>query len=165
MRRLDARERRGDLPHVRRLEQRQRVRVAGAFIPEVTLGYLRVADHRTGDPDDNTDAFVTVGARLEARLSQRKMGLLRVSVRGGIYLAGRVGLLTDADRTPVLEVAVGEHLFVGDHLRIGGEFGVQRFFGEDYAFVVRDQAARAPWRDGNGQYLSLHATVFVGWRL
>ena len=26
----------------------------GAFVPEVTLGYLRVADHRTGDPDDNS---------------------------------------------------------------------------------------------------------------
>ncbi|MBK9035365.1 MAG: hypothetical protein IPL61_29610 [Myxococcales bacterium] len=140
-------------------------RVAGALIPEVTFGYLRVADHRTGDPDGNTDAYVAIGGRLEARVSQRKIGLLEVSARGGFYLAGRVGLMTDADRTPLLEVAVGEHLFLGDRIRIGGEFGVQRFFGQDYVAAVPLAAARAPWRDGDGQYLSFHATVFVGWKL
>lgn len=137
----------------------------GTFVPEVTLGYLRIADHRTGDVDDNTDAFVTVGGRLEARFSQHKMGLLEVSVRGGAYLAGRVGALTDADHTPLLELAVGEHFYVGDRLRIGGEFGWQRFFGEQYQTFVDTPTARAPWRDGDGQYMSFHATLFVGWRL
>lgn len=140
-------------------------RFGGALIPEVTLGYLRVADRRTGDVDGNTDAFVTVGGRLEAQLSQRRMGLLEVSARGGLYLAGRVGALTDADHTPLLELAVGEYVYLGDRVRIGGEFGWQRFFGEQYQTFVDTPVARAPWRDGDGQYMSFHATVYVGWRL
>ncbi len=141
------------------------VRFAGALVPEVTLGYLRIADHRTGDVEDNTDAFVTVGGRLEARFSQHRMGLFGVSARGGFYLAGRVGALTDADHTPLLELAVGEHFFLGDRLRVGGEFGWQRFFGEQYETFVDTPVARAPWRDGDGQYMSFHLTVYAGWRL
>lgn len=137
----------------------------GAFVPEVTLGYLRVADHRTGDPDDNTDAFLTIGARLELQMAQTRMGLLQVSARGGAYLAGRVGALTDSQHTPLLEVAVGEHFFIGDRLRIGGEFGLQRIFGEEYETFVDTPIGRAPWRDGDGQYMSLHGTLYVGWRL
>lgn len=137
----------------------------GTFVPEVTLGYLRVADRRTGDVDDNTDAFVTVGGRLELRFSQRNMGLLGVSARGGMYVAGRVGALTDADNTPLLELAIGEHFYLGDRLRFGFEFGWQRFFGEQYQTFVDTPNARAPWRDGDGQYMSLHLTAFLGYRL
>lgn len=140
-------------------------RFVGALVPEVTLGYLRVADHRTGDVEDNTDAFVTVGGRLEARFSQHRMGAFGVSARGGFYLVGRVGALTDADHTPLLELAVGEHFFLGDRLRVGGEFGWQRFFGEQYETFVDTPIARAPWRDGDGQYMSFHLTVYAGWRL
>lgn len=139
--------------------------VAGAFVPEVMVGYLRVADHRTGDPDDNTDAYVLVGGRLELRMAQTRMGLLKVSARGGAYLAGRVGALTDSAHTPLLEVAFGEHLFIGDRLHVGGELGLQRFFGEQYETFVSPPVARAPWRDGDGQYLSVHAALYVGWRL
>ena len=141
------------------------LRVAGALVPEVTLGYLRVADHRTGDVEQNTDAFVMIGGRLEARFAQRRLGLFSVSARGGVYLAGRIGALTDADHTPVLEVAVGEHFFLGDRVRVGGELGWQRFFGEQYETFVDTPVARAPWRDGDGQYMSFHATLYVGWRL
>ena len=138
---------------------------AGAFVPEVTIGYLRVADHRTGDPDDNTDAFVTIGGRLELRMAQKSMGLLKISARGGAYVAGRVGALTDSANTPLVEIAIGEHLFIGDRLHIGGEFGVQRFFGEEYQEFTDTPNGRAPWRDGDGQYLSMHASLYVGWRL
>lgn len=140
-------------------------RFRGVIVPEITLGYLRVADHRTGDVEDNTDAFVTVGGRLEVQFAQRRMGMFGMSARGGFYLAGRVGALTDADHTPLLELAVGEHFPLGDRLQIGGEFGWQRFFGEQYQTFVDTPVARAPWRDGDGQYMSFHLTVYLGWRL
>ncbi|MEZ4398613.1 MAG: hypothetical protein R3B06_01245 [Kofleriaceae bacterium] len=137
-------------------------RLAGAIIPEVSLGVIYVADHRTGDTTANTDAMVTIGARLEARLAQRRMGLLRVSMRGGIYLAGRVGFLTDPKHTPLAELALGEHVWLSDTVRIGVEVAGQRVFGDSYAVVP---TARTPWRDGDGQYLVIQATGFVGFRL
>lgn len=145
--------------------ERPGYKVAGAFVPEVTIGYLRVADHRTGDPDDNTDGFITIGGRLELRLAQFRMGLLKVSARGGMYLAGRVGALTDSANTPLVEGALGEHIFLGDSVHVGVEFGVQRFFGEQYQAFVDTPNGRAPWRDGDGQYVSMHASLYVGWGL
>lgn len=136
-----------------------------AFIPEVTLGYLRVADHRTGDPDDNTDAYLTIGGRAELRMSQHKGGLLELSARGGLYLAGRVGALTDSAHTPLIEFAAGEHLFLGDRADVGVEVGFRRIFGEQYQTFVDTPVARTPWRDGDGQYVTFQLGFHVGWRL
>ena len=100
----------------------------GSIAPEVIFGRVHVADHRTGDPDDNGANFVALGGRLEAGVSQHKMGLLEVSARGAFYAAGRIGLLDDSGRTRLLEVTAGEYLYAGDSIRFGVELGFLGLF-------------------------------------
>lgn len=133
-----------------------------AFVPEVVFGVLYVNDRRTGDRQDNTDGFVAVGARADLAFSQRRGGLLQLSARGGFYLAARGGLLTDGEHTPMLELAGGEYLWLSERTRLGFEVGGQRIFGEQYTLVPN---GRVPWRDGDGQYLSLHVGAYMSWRM
>lgn len=136
----------------------------GSFVPEVIAGVLYVNDRRTGDREDNSDGFLMVGARADLAFSQRRGGLLQLSARGGFYLAARAGLLTDAANTPLVEFAGGEYLWLSDRTKLGFELGAQRIFGEQYTEVALP-GARVPWRDGDGQYLSLHLTAYMSWRL
>ena len=135
----------------------------GGVAPEVMIGRLRVADHRSGDRDDNAANFVAIGGRLEVAMSQRRMGLLEVSARGGFYLAGRVGLLDDEHRTPLVEAVLGEYIYLGDTARIGFEVG---FLGlvsqqEQPEWAIRP-TARGPWLDYSGDYHSFVATAYLG---
>ncbi|HEY5945818.1 MAG TPA: hypothetical protein VIV40_10020, partial [Kofleriaceae bacterium] len=61
--------------------------------------------------------------RAELRMSQREMGLLRVSARGAAYLAAR-GIVVGDERKPYGEFTIGEYLFVGRTTRIGVEGGL-----------------------------------------
>src|SRR5262249_44145657 len=125
----------------------------GSVSPEVVFGRLRVADHRTGDRDDNATNFVMIGGRLEAGMSPHKMGVLEVSARGAFYAAGRVGLLTDGRKTPILEITAGEYLYAGDSVRFGAELGFLGMYPkEDEPLIFDDRPvggalARGPWLD------------------
>lgn len=141
----------------------------GSVAPEVIFGRIHVADHRTGDSDDNSANFVALGGRLEAGMSQHKMGLLQMSARGAFYAAGRIGLLDDPGRTRLLEVTAGEYLYAGDSVRFGAELG---FFGlfptqqQDEQWVIREGvAARGPWLDNVGDYYAFVGTVYLGVKL
>lgn len=139
-----------------------------AAVPEVTLARLRIADHRNGDPDDNSVNLVMLGGRLEAGLSQRRGGLLQVSMRGGIYVAGRAGLLADVDRTPVIEVVAGEYFYIGDSVRLGVEAGLMSLLIEEREPVFIDATrpnARGPWVDQTGTYHAGVLTAYLGVKL
>lgn len=97
----------------------------------------------------NRDAYtgVSVGLRYDIAFSQRRMGLLQMSGRGGFYFAARAGLLRseafastpdailpigpNGERTPYAaatpetqrsgSLAVGTYILLGDTIRLGTE--------------------------------------------
>ena len=90
--------------------------VKGVLVPELTAGAF-VNDQRA-------DGFVGVGLRAELQMAQREQGLLKVSARGGFYIAGR-GLVVGENRQPMLEFAIGEYLTrMSTWTRAGFEFAV-----------------------------------------
>lgn len=90
-------------------------RFAGAIVPELVGGAFL--------DDQRAALFVGAGLRAELRMSQREMGLLRVSARGAAYLAAR-GIVVGDERKPYGEFTIGEYLFVGRTTRIGVEGGL-----------------------------------------
>lgn len=129
----------------------------GTLVPEILAGTLMV--------DEDRAAFVGGGARLEAAFSQRKMGLLEVSARGGMYLAARGGLFTDEDHTPFFEGAFGEYFLIGDSARIGIELGIMSIRTARYQAVpvaVDGALAGPPFRQGDGSYLDVNAAFYLG---
>jgi hypothetical protein len=132
---------------------------AGVIVPEIFVGAIMADDHRT--------ELVGGGLRLEAAFSQRRMGLLEVSARGGVYLAGRGGFFTDPDRTPFVEGAFGEYFLIGDTARLGIELGFMQILLDEYEWVVdRPEPAGAlygpPFENGLGTYLNIHAALYLG---
>lgn len=106
--------------------------VKGALIPELTGGAFIT--------DESARAFVGVGLRAELKMAQREQGLLKVSARGGFYLAGRA-LVVGEERQPMFEFAIGEY-FTGMHswTRFGFELAVvsARRFANPDAMEGRD---------------------------
>lgn len=90
--------------------------VKGALVPELTGGAFI--------NDVSARAFLGVGLRAELKMAQREQGLLKVSARGGFYLAGRALAVGD-ERQPMFEFAIGEY-FTGLHswTRVGFELAV-----------------------------------------
>lgn len=149
------------------LDEEGRARNAGGVAPEVMLGVIRVADHRNGDVDDNSDLFIAVGGRVERRHASGGGGFL---ARGAVYAAARIGLLADEHRTPLVEGALGFASHARANVRWGVELGVMGIFAEKDEPPVFDDlgggaTARAPWLDGTGDYVSGHLTVFAGFAL
>lgn len=139
----------------------------GQVAPEVIVGRIRIADHRTGSSEDNSATFVALGGRVELGYSQHKGGLLQVSARGAVYLAGRVGLL-GTGKTPILEGGVGQYFFLGDSARIGYEVGVLGLLPtqtKEPEWQIRPVSARGPWLDNSGDHVSAVATVYLGFKL
>ena len=90
--------------------------VNGVLVPELTAG--------TFVNDQRAHVFVGVGLRAELKMAQREQGLLKVSARGGFYVAGR-GLVVGENRQPMLEFALGEYLTrMSSWTRAGFEFAV-----------------------------------------
>ena len=84
------------------------------------------------DSEDRTaDMMLGAGVRAELRISQREMGLLRVSARMGLYVAAR-GFVVGERRDPMGEVVVGEYFLVG-RARFGFEFGAMQRREDDKA--------------------------------
>jgi hypothetical protein len=90
----------------------------GGLSPELTAMMV--------DDGERRARMLLGGARLEAAFSQREMGLLRVSARGGVWLSARAGVRrTDDGNQPAGELTVGWHLFLGrSSLMIGGDVGL-----------------------------------------
>jgi hypothetical protein len=132
---------------------------AGTIVPEIFVGSLLVSD-------DQRDPFVGGGVRLEAMYSQRRMGLLEVSARGGFYLAGRAGLFADSQTTPLIEGAFGEYFLLGDSARIGFELGIMSIrtpAQENTPGIQVDGAvAGPPFSYDKGSYLDVNAALYLG---
>jgi hypothetical protein len=106
--------------------------VEGVHVPDLTAGSF-VNDQRA-------DVFVRVGLRAELKMAQREQGLLKVSARGGMYIAGR-GLIVGEKREPMLEFAIGEYLTrMSTWTRAGFEFAV--------VTVRRDTLEQRDWGVG-----------------
>lgn len=129
---------------------------AGAIVPEIFLGAIMAGDERT--------ELIGGGLRLEAMFSQRRMGLLQVSARGGIYLAARGGLFSDRERTPFLEGAFGEYFLLGDSARLGIELGFMsiRPPQDDLDTPVMGALEGPPFDYTQGSYLNIHAAFYLG---
>ena len=111
-----------------------------------------------GELDDQRYVSGSVGLRLEIAYSQRRMGLLEVSGRGGFYLGGRLGLIhsraLEQPGPPILDgevptlagqpraeqytgqLVAGTYVFLVDtRVRVGTElaaFGVAPLAGESW---------------------------------
>jgi len=94
---------------------------AGTLVPELTIGMI--------DYNDQGESFVQAGVRLEALFAQKEQGLLKVSARGGMWLAARAGVVGE-DRDTMWEGALGWYLWLGrSKVRIGWEMGMLGFEG------------------------------------
>ncbi|MBZ0238894.1 MAG: hypothetical protein K8M05_41670 [Deltaproteobacteria bacterium] len=127
---------------------------AGTIVPEIFAGAIMAGGDRS--------ELVGGGLRLEAMFSQRRMGLLEVSARGGFYLAGRGGFFTDPDRSPFVEGAFGEYILIGDTARIGVELGVMQIFLDEHEWAIDGAIAGPPFENGLGPYLNIHAALYLG---
>ena len=119
----------------------------GALVPEIVGGAFL--------DDERAQAFIGAGVRAELRMSQREMGLFRISARGAVYLAGR-GLVVGEDRKPYGELALGEYFIVGKSTRIGFEFAA--VFTKDDQMVVYDT-----YNDNDGMRSGGIVQIFLGW--
>ena len=86
----------------------------GSISPEIGVGLL--------DHEGQGDGLVEAGLRLHLSFAQREMGLFRVSAKGGMWMAGRGGIVGN-DHTPMAEVSVGWYLWLGSSWRVGWEVG------------------------------------------
>ena len=95
--------------------------------------------------------------------SQRRMGLLEVSARGGFYVAARGGFFTDPDRSPFVEGAFGEYILIGDTARIGIELGIMEILLDDPVYYPVAGALEGPPFDNyRGDYLNINAALYLG---
>lgn len=127
---------------------------AGTIVPEIFAGAIMAGDDRS--------ELVGAGLRLEAMFSQRRMGLLEVSARGGFYLAARGGFFTDPDRSPFVEGAFGEYILIGDTARVGIELGVMQILLEEHEWAIDGAIAGPPFENGLGHYLNINAAIYLG---
>jgi hypothetical protein len=86
----------------------------GSISPEIGVGLL--------DHEGQGDGLVEAGLRLHLSFAQREMGLFRVSAKGGMWLAGRGGIVGQS-HTPMAEVSIGWYLWLGSSWRVGWEVG------------------------------------------
>lgn len=128
--------------------------VRGTVVPEIFGAMLSTDAART--------ELVGGGLRLELSFAQRRMGLLQVSARGGVYVAARGGLFTDVDRTPFFEGAFGEYFLIGDNARLGLELGVMGIYLEEHEWAVDGALAGPPFEQGLGTYLNVNAGFYLG---
>jgi hypothetical protein len=118
----------------------------GALVPELVGGAYFT--------DERAQAFIGAGLRAELRMSQREMGLFKISARGAVYLAGR-GLVVGDNRKPYGELALGEYFLVGKSTRIGFEFAA--------VFTKADQMIVYDTYNDDGMRSGGMVQIFLGW--
>ncbi len=119
-------------------------RFAGAVVPEL-LGGALVDDVRA-------QGFIGAGVRAELKMAQREMGLLRVSARGGFYLAAR-GMVIGDERKPLGEFSIGEYICIGQAARIGFEAG-----------LLVGRADRMDTFEADSTKIGGAALFYIGWQ-
>ncbi|MBX3161396.1 MAG: hypothetical protein KF773_35875 [Deltaproteobacteria bacterium] len=127
------------------------VRAAFELTPEVLLG----ASFEEGTRRDRrgglrAEGMLGVGLRGELRLAQLRQGLMKLSMRGSIYVAARAFVIGE-QRETLGEFAFGEYFLVSRTARIGFELHVQK--------RLRD-AATADERE-----IGVLTQLYVGWTL
>lgn len=136
----------------------------GELVPELQVMRMSFDRGRTGEQVDVTSA-ITAGVRLQVALSQREMGLLKVSARASAFLGVRLGVVADADRTRVIGGGLGERIWLGDRYQLGVELDVLRFQGQEEQLVVDVPGATArelPWTPRDADYTSVGALLTLG---
>lgn len=117
--------------------------LGGALVPELLAGAFVLDDRAVG--------FVGAGVRLDLKMAQREMGLMRLTARGSAYFAAR-GMIVGEERTPVLEFGFGQFFArLSSWTRIGYEVDIL--------------ASRQPTYDGMTE-LATQAILFqlyIGW--
>jgi hypothetical protein len=83
--------------------------------PELGLGFI--GNDRRGD------MMAQAGLRLHLAFAQNGMGLFHVSARGGLWLAGRAGIV-GGEHSTMIEGDLGWYMWLGSSWRIGWEVGV-----------------------------------------
>ena len=87
----------------------------GVWSPELVGGILEIGAQG--------ETFVGVGLRAGVAIGQRKMGLLELTGRSTIYLAGRAAVIGD-DQSPLYSFVIGASLSPGESaFRFGFEVG------------------------------------------
>lgn len=101
--------------------------VGFSFVPEIIAGAMLDSEHAEGQ--------LGVGARLELRMAQREMGLLKISAHGGVYLGARA-LVSGDQRIVTGEISLGDYFTLGrtSHTRFGVEANFQ--FGRNDTMTV-----------------------------
>lgn len=88
----------------------------GSIVPELSLGMM--------DHESKGESFIQAGVRLEARFAQKEQGLLKVSMRGGMWLAGRAGVVGE-HQDSMWEGAMGWYIVLGrSKMRLGWEIAM-----------------------------------------
>ncbi|HEY5926807.1 MAG TPA: hypothetical protein VIV11_34205 [Kofleriaceae bacterium] len=118
-------------------------RFAGAIVPELVAGAF-IDDHRA-------QGFVGAGLRAELKMSQREMGLLKVSARGAAYVAAR-GMVVGEERKGFFELAIGDYFVIGRTGRIGFEGGLLLAPREDQMDYDHDRSVGGVMQ------------IYVGWQ-
>lgn len=112
----------------------------GSLVPELVVGSLFERDRAEG--------YVGVGVRADLRLSQNAMGLLKVTMRGGVYVSARA-LVVGNSQDVTYEFGLGEY-FARHHSE--GRFG--------WELQVLD---RPHWQQTDTQYMGMLFSLYAGW--
>jgi len=112
----------------------------GSLVPELVAGSLFEPDRAEG--------YVGVGVRADLRMAQNAMGLFKITMRGGVYLAARA-LVVGESQDVTYEFALGEY-FARRHneTRFGWELGV---------------LDRPHYSDTDAQHMGFLVSLYVGW--
>jgi hypothetical protein len=117
--------------------------------PELGVGFI--GNDRRGD------AFAQAGLRMHLAFAQNSMGLLRISARGGMWLAGRGGVV-GSDHDAMIEGDLGWYIWLGSKWRVGWEMGVLGIRNP-----VQNGAAMPLYIDEQQDVTKIvHFAVFVG---
>ena len=107
-------------------------RFAGAIVPELVGGAFI--------DDVRAQGYIGAGLRAELKMAQREMGLLRISARGGLYLAAR-GMVVGEERLPFGEFTLGEYIYIGRNTRLGFDIGVLAGRNSDAMFETNETSS------------------------
>jgi hypothetical protein len=112
----------------------------GSLVPELIAGSLFETDRAEG--------YVGVGVRADLRMAQNSMGLLKVTMRGGVYVTARA-LVVGEKHDATYEFGLGEY-FARHHneTRFGWELSV---------------LDRPHYQQTSTQYIGMLASLFVAW--
>ena len=112
----------------------------GSLVPELVAGSLFEPDRAEG--------YVGVGVRADLRMAQNAMGLFKITMRGGVYLAARA-LVVGESQDVTYDFTLGEY-FARRHN--------QTRFGWELQVLDRPHYAET-----DAQYMGFLVSLYAGW--